>query len=149
MKDRSPQEPLQPQNRGRPEERESPEPIPDSPEKVPPREYRPSAGAALVFALIIIAVAVLLISRGGGGGSARPNCDALGAQIIQLSETNNAGTIRPVILKLYEVELVSDTDTEVRCRADALLSTSVRTPIDFYWWIDEDGDPFIRYQDAE
>ena len=116
-------------------------------EQKEPGRYRPSAAAALIFALIVIAVAGYLISR--GGGSARPDCDALGPQIIQLSESNNAGTIRPVILKLYDVELVSETDAEVRCRADALLSTSVRVPIDFYWWLDQDGDPFIRYQDAE
>ena len=109
--------------------------------------YRPSAGAALILALIVVAVAGFLISR--GGGSARPDCDVLVPQIIQLSESNNAGTIRPVVLKLYDVELVSETDSEVRCRGDALLSTSVRVPIDFYWWLDEDGDPFIRYQDAE
>ena len=56
--------------------------------------YRPSAGAALILALIVVAVAGFLISR--GGGSARPDCDALVPQIIQLSESNNAGTTRPV-----------------------------------------------------
>lgn len=120
---------------------------PEEEKRQPGGGYRPGAGPAVILALIVVAVVGFLISR--GGGSARPDCDALVPQIIQLSESNNAGTIRPVILKLYEVELVSETDSEVRCRADALLSTSVRAPIDFYWWLDEDGDPFIRYQDAE
>ena len=111
--------------------------------------YRPGPGAALVFALIVIAVAGFLISRGGIGGSSRPDCGSLAPQIIQLSERNNAGTIRPTILKLYEIEEISETAAEVRCRADALLSTNVKAPIDFYWWLDTDGDPFIRYQDAE
>ena len=77
------------------------------------------------------------------------SCEALVPQIVQLSERNNAGTLQPTILKVYEAELVRANDTEVRCRADALLSTNARVPITFSWWTDADGDPFISYQQDE
>jgi hypothetical protein len=72
-------------------------------------------------------------------------CEKLAPDILDLSE-NNTNPFGIQILKLYEIEEVSKTETRLECTAVATTGGSGdRIPIKFEAYSDQDGDVFIGY----
>jgi hypothetical protein len=101
----------------------------------------------LITAAIFLATLVLSIGCDIQTPQSIQTCEDLEPEIIRLSE-EKSGPFRAEILKLYNVELVSESGDEMTCRGDARLSTGgdELEPIEFYLFTDAEGDTFFGYK---
>ena len=91
-------------------------------------------------------IVVLVLVFGGGGEGVPKTCEELAPRIVDLS-TEKKGPLRPVILKLYQVETVPPSgDRVLNCRAEGLLDTGAENVrVNFALKRDAEGEHFIGY----
>lgn len=70
-------------------------------------------------------------------------------EIISMSERRSVNTSRPRILKIYDPQEVSITDTKYVCSGLAKMSQGGDVSIEFHIEEDRDGDRFIGYKVLE
>ena len=74
------------------------------------------------------------------------SCEHLAELIEQLSEEKASGTLRPEILKIYDIRETSRSPIRVECLGFARLSVGYDTDIIFHIEKDDDGDVFYGYE---
>ena len=72
-------------------------------------------------------------------------CEDLVGDIIVLSE-EQSGPFSATVLKVYSPVEVSRDDSRLSCAGRALLSSGSEEMVDFYVWLDDEGDVFIGYE---
>jgi len=99
----------------------------------------------VLLVIIVLALTGCEVLDAALKASVPETCEKLAPEILTLSENNtNPFTIQ--ILKLYEIEEVSKTETRLECIAVATTGGSGdRLPIEFQAYSDQDGDVFIGY----
>lgn len=72
-------------------------------------------------------------------------CEDLVTDIISLSE-DQSGPFSATILKVYSPTEVNRSNSRLSCEGRALLSSGNEEMVDFYLWLDDDGDLFVGYE---
>ena len=97
------------------------------------------------FVLIRCSLILIISACGHEADIATSNCEDLMGDIVSLSEEQSE-PFSATILKIYSPVELSRDNSNLRCEGRALLSSGTEQMIDFYLWLDDDGDLFIGYE---
>ena len=90
-------------------------------------------------------------------GLSTVSCDELAEDAVRISEENNMGTVKPVLLKIRDSRVVSDKQPTAEapasgeidvltCKGTGVFNIGVEAPVNFKMTLDSDGDYFVYYE---
>ena len=75
----------------------------------------------------------------------KQNCNGLIDDVIDLSQEQD-NPLYSKILKIYDAKIVSTTNERLTCEGVALLDSGDEQTVEYFAWVDKDGDTFIGFE---
>ena len=95
--------------------------------------------------ILAIVVGVIALACEQPLDISKQNCNGLIDDVINLSQ-DQSSPLKSNIIKIYDAKIVSNTDKRLTCKGLALLETGGEQAIEYFAYVDRDGDTFIGYE---